>query len=393
MGRPTMRGIYPANHGTWCVDKVWKGERLRLDGFRNYAEAETWLIAELDKRRQAKLFGVRRKVTFEEAAAYYLEIHQEKVSLEEDIYHLKRVMPYIGHLVLNQVHNGTLRTFIEADKTPVKVQRADGSEEIKVRSNKTVNLALGIVRRILNLAARDWRDDNGMSWLGTPPLITLLPLIGFQREPQPLTWADQRRLLPKLPTHLARMVLFDLQTGARDAVVCGLRWDWEIKVPELGISVFAVPREKVKGRRRVRYVVCNSVAQSIIESVRGNHPEYVFVYQGHPIETMNNSAWQRVRHKVGLSDLHVHDLRHTVGMRLREAGVPEHTVADVLWHTRAGMTAHYSVVQAKEIVDALERITSEAHRQNRTLGMIAREAQGLKGGESPRKVPGGAGNG
>ncbi len=186
----------------------------------------------------------------------------------------------------------------------------------------------------------------------------------------------QRRLLPKLPTHLAWMVLFDLQTGARDAVVCGLRWDWEIKMPELGVSVFAVPRGKVKGRRQVRNRVCNSVAQSIIESVRGHHPEYVFVYQDRPIATMNNSAWQRVRRKVGLAVLHVHDLRHTAGMRLREAGVPEPTIADVLWHTRAGMTAHYSVAQAKEIVDDLERITSETHRQNRTLGMIVREAQG-----------------
>lgn len=169
MGRPTMRGIYPADHGTWCVDKVWKGERLRLDGFRDYAEAEAWLIAELDQRRQARLFGVRRKVTFEEAATYYLKTHQDKVSLEDDIYHLERVMPYIGHLALDQVHNGALRAFVEADKAPVKVKRADGSEAIKVRANKTVNLALGLVRRILNLAARDWRDDNGMSWLGTSP--------------------------------------------------------------------------------------------------------------------------------------------------------------------------------------------------------------------------------
>ncbi len=388
MGRPSMRGIYPANNGTWSVDKVWKSERLRLDGFRDYAEAESWLIAELDKRRQAMLFGVRRKVTFEEAAAYYLKTHQEKISLEDDIYHLERVMPYIGHLALDQVHNGTLRAFIEADKAPVKVKRADESEVIKIRSNKTVNLALGIVRRILNLAARDWRDENGMTWLVTPPLITLLPLIGHQRDPQPLTWAGQRLLLPKLPNHLAKMVLFDLQSGARDAVVCGLRWDWEIKVPELGVSVFAVPRENVKGRRRLRYLVCNSVAQSIIESVRGEHKEYVFVYRDHPIETMNNSAWQRVRSKVGLPDLHIHDLRHTVGMRLREAGVPEHTIADILWHTRAGMTAHYSVAQAKEIFDALERITSEAHRQNRTLAMIAREAQeDLSGEKVPEKSP------
>jgi len=193
-------------------------------------------------------------------------------------------MPFVGHFALDQVHNGTLQAFIKAEKTPVLVRRANGATVQKVKANKTVNLALGVVRRILNLAARDWRDDNGRTWLLIPPLITLLPLTGHQREPRPLIWEEQRALLPRLPAHLARMALFDLQTGLRDAVVCGLRWDWEIWVPELGASVFEVPRMNVKGRKKVRYVVCNSVAQSIIESARGEHPEYVFVYRGHRLK-------------------------------------------------------------------------------------------------------------
>ncbi len=91
--------------------------------------------------------------------------------------------------------------------------------------------------------------------------------------------ANSAALLPRLPDHLARMSLFALNTGVRDDVVCSLRWDWEIKVPELGISVFEVPREHVKGRKRTRVVICNSVAQSVIEAVRGQHKEFVFVYR------------------------------------------------------------------------------------------------------------------
>ena len=79
-----------------------------------------------------------------------------------------------------------------------------------------------------------------------------------------------------------------------------------------------------------------------------------------------------------------HDLRHTVGMRLREAGVREETIADILWHTRQGMTAHYSVVQIDELVEALNRITDEGSRINRSLAMIRWEQLG---NESPRKVP------
>lgn len=190
--------------------------------------------------------------------------------------------------------------------------------------------------------------------------------------------------MPLLPDHLAKMVLFDLNTGARDEVVCSLKWEWEIPIPELGVSVFDIPRENVKGRKRGRVLVCNTVAQSVIESQRGKDDVYVFPYQGHRIETMNNNAWQRARKQAGIPDLHIHDLRHTVGMRLREAGVREETIADILWHTRQGMTAHYSVAQIDELVEALNRITDERSRVNRSLAMIRREQLGK---ESPPKVP------
>jgi integrase len=187
-----------------------------------------------------------------------------------------------------------------------------------------------VVRRILNLAANSWRDESGLTWLERAPKLTLLPLVGHQREPRPISWADQRALLPRLPDHLSRMALFTLNTGVRDDVVCSLRWDWEIRVPELGISVFEVPRQHVKGKRRSKVIVCNNVAQSVIESVRGQDDEFVFVYRREriknvnktplmpyrPIETMNNTAWQRARREAGLGDLHVHDLRHNSESRI-----------------------------------------------------------------------------
>ena len=58
---------------------------------------------------------------------------------------------------------------------------------------------------------------------------------------------------------------------------------------------------------------------------------------------------QKWRERCGLGGFRPHDMRHTVGMRLREAGVSEATRADILWHTREGMTAHYSMAQVLEI--------------------------------------------
>lgn len=81
----------------------------------------------------------------------------------------------------------------------------------------------------------------------------------------------------------------------------------------------------------------------------------------------------------------MHNLRHTVGMRLRESGAREETIADILWHVRQGMTAHYSVVQIDELVAALNRITDEGSRVNRSLAMIRRTSR--LGGIAPEKSP------
>lgn len=330
-----------------------------------------------------------RRITFEEAATHYIQLYADKPSLEDEIRHITGLLPYIGRLYLDQIYDATLQPYVDARKTTV--YKVGNTVRIGVKS-KTINLALATVRHILNLAARSWRNDDGTTWLTAAPLITMLEG-GDEDEPKQLTWREQREHLQKLPDHLARMALFDLQCGARDSVICGLRWAWEVKIPELGVSVFNVPREAVKGRKRSRLIVCNSVAQSIVESVRGRHPDYVFVYSQirkagrepayRPIETMNNTAWQKWRDACGLTGFSPHDLRHTVGMRLREAGVNEETRADILWHSRKSMPQHYAVAQIVEIKEALEKITDERHGWNKSLASIMRDAAG----QVPAEVP------
>ena len=67
------------------------------------------------------------------------------------------------------------------------------------------------------------------------------------------------------------MALFKVNTGCREQEVCGLRWDYEVKVPELNTSAFLIPKEQVKNGEE-RLVVLNRVAKSVVESLRGLHP-------------------------------------------------------------------------------------------------------------------------
>lgn len=367
MGRSTTAGIYPSPDGTYEVDAVYRKQRIRRRGFARHADAQSWLI---DRKAQISAGtepGQRTAVTFDMAAAHHLDSKISMPSWETDRYLLAPLVEMIGSLTLDEISNDTLAPFIHA-------RQAAG------RKTKTINSALSIVQTICNRAATVWRHPNGMTWLAHAPTIVRLEQFD-QRPPRPISWAEQRRLIPELPAHLARMALFDLNTGLREQALCNLRWEWEARVmlrAGLTVSVFVVPRRFVKGRKRERILVCNSVAQDIVERQRGLHPERVFTFaqrttrkgvepKQRAVGSMNNSAWQAARVRAGIPDLHVHDLRHTVGMRLRDAGVSERTQNDILWHTDKGMSNHYAVAQVREIHDALERISrpgEEGESQN-----------------------------
>ncbi len=160
---------------------------------------------------------------------------------------------------------------------------------------------LAVVRRILKLSAELWRDEqSGLTWLAVAPMIKLESKYK-KRQPYPLGWDEQALLFPELAGHLQRMALFGVNTGARQEEICGLKWRWEQRVPELDTpaiqrTVFVLPGSVTKnGEPRV--LVLNDVAQSVIEEVRREHRTYVFTYKDrHEVRNrvgrMNNKGWR-----------------------------------------------------------------------------------------------------
>jgi integrase len=169
------------------------------------------------------------------------------------------------------------------------------------------------------------------------------------------------------------MALFKVNTGTREKEVCGLRWEWEVPVPELGTSVFIIPEDRVKNGEE-RLLVLNRVAKSVIEDVRGEHPEYVFTYRGRPVTVMNNSGWQGARKRVGLSQVRVHDLKHTFGRRLRAAGVSYEDRQDLLGHKSGRITTHYSAAELENLIEAANRVCGENSRKSPALVLLKQKA-------------------
>jgi integrase len=341
MGRKRPPGLVKRD-GIWHIDKRIGGQRVcQSTGSADLEEAEWFLARLIEQTRQAQIYGVRPSRTFEKAAAKFVLENQHKRSLRDDISRLKHLMPWIGDVPLERVHRGTLQPWLE-------YRQKEGV------STGTINHGLKIVRRILNLAAGEWVDEHGLTWLAAVPKIKLLPDTN-KRKPYPLSWEEQERLFKALPPHLANMSLFAVNTGCRDSEICSLQWQWEVQVPEIDSTVFIVPGQLVKNGDD-RLVVLNKVAKSVVESVRGKHHSHVFAYRGNPVRRMLNSAWLRARRDVGLTQVRVHDLKHTFGRRLRAAGVSFEDRQDLLGHRSGRVTTHYSAVELHKLIEAANRV-------------------------------------
>ena len=380
MARKTISGLYERN-GIWHIDKVVRGTRLQEStGTCEREEAEQYLIHRLEKLRQEKIYGVRQVRTWREAATRFLVEYQDQPSIALSASHIEQLDPYLGDLPITHVDDGTLAQFIKDRQTPGLTKTGKIKPGV---ANRTINIALQRVVRILNLCARKWRDAEKRPWLESVPMISMLDEKTNCRKPYPLSWEEQSVLFAELPAHLQRMAMFKVNTGCREQEVCKLRWDWEIAVPELDTSVFLIPagfggRRETSGVKNGedRLVVLNGVAKSVIEKQRGLSKEWVFPYDGTGMHRMNDSAWKKARVRAakiwqekylrpalpGFASIRVHDLKHTFGRRLRAAGVTLEDRKALLGHKNGSITSHYSTAELGQLIEAANKASSTDSR-------------------------------
>jgi len=354
-----------------------KGEIWQIEKRCEHAEGG-WLreSTETSSRIEAKKVLIRRLAemeneagrkneaiyTFEEASMRYLEEIAHKPSADTMAMHLDQLLPFIGKHTLEQIHDGTLKPFVDYEAS-------------RGKAPKSSNNAIGVVSAVLNRAARVWRNEDGVPWLRqAPPKLSRLSVKGRQAKPYPLSWDEQDKLFRELPRHLVYAALFAVNTGCREQEVCQLRWDWEIEIPDLETSVFILS-ESITKTSTERVVVLNSVASRVIEARRGINRDFVFTYRGNPVRKLNSSAWKRSWMKAGLPIetgilKGVHNLRHTFGRRLRGAGVALETRKALLGHAHGDITTHYSAAELQELMDAVEKVVDRGIAQTPTMTVV-----------------------
>jgi integrase len=161
-------------------------------------------------------------------------------------------------------------------------------------------------------------------------------------------------------------------------------------------SYSSVHRLLASKNEQDRLIVLNRVARSVVDSVRGQHLEYVFVRYPKPkeakpvpLDSMNTTAWRNGRKRAadkwaertgepapdGFRRVRVHDLKHTFGRRLRTARVSFEDRQDLLGHKSGRITTHYSAAELASLIAAAEKVCEDNSHKSPAITVLRRKAR------------------
>lgn len=201
-------------------------------------------------------------------------------------------------------------------------------------SPATRNRRLALLRRVCNLAFREW------GWLDKPVVLGLLP----ERNARDvrLTAGEVRKLARAAGKYLPlaeHWILLAAYTGLRRSELQGLRAaDVRQGAIHLGDTKNGRPRI-VPVHPRAR----GSLAVWIMADPRP-HPRWLY------------RQFERACEDCGLDGIHFHDLRHFFASELVNAGVDLHTVGRILGHVDHRSTARYSHLDTSALERAVRRV-------------------------------------
>jgi integrase len=382
------RGFYKRGR-VWWADLTVNGERFQKSlgtGNWNKAQSErTKILAEAQEGKiapKAQKFGGR--VNFGEAADRYSEERLAHLAPRSIATEKERLKPLRGYFA------GTSLLAISADSILAYI----GYRKKAGASNRTVNMEIGVLRRILKRARLWARVSDDIKPL--PERYNVGRALSHEEKIRLRKIADSR---PEWQTARLAMMLA-LNTTMRACEIRGLQWR------DVDFLEHAVIVRHSKTEAGERIIPLNSEAMAVVLEIREQAkklgttaPEhYLFpAFLGgdkldppRPIQSWR-TAWRRLTRsiycpgcgqlqdpgviccnekcKASIKDLksstaglRFHDMRHHAITELAESGASEQTIMSIAGHVSRKMLEHYSHIRLEAKREAV-RVLSGVREQ------------------------------
>ncbi len=315
-------------NGRYQVQVRRHGQPTQSRTFSHRRDAEAWarqIETEIERTGLAPDVSAVRTVTVSDILERYLRIESPRKLTHEFDHRM------IGHFLR--------QPFAKLGVMAITPDHLESYLAIRIQtvSNGTILRELSLLGSIFSTAIRLWRMP-----ISNPVRLLRKPKSPPGRERR-ITSDELQRLTDGAGDRLiGQIVRFAVETGLRRSEIVRIEWR------DIIGRVLRIPTSK-NGHGRL--VPLSPVALAVLAEVRESGSDRPF-----PI-TVNavRLAWERLRKKVGLGDVHLHDLRHEAISRLLEKGLTIAEAASVSGHRDYRMLRRYAHLEAEKIAEKLQQ--------------------------------------
>ncbi|GJD55517.1 integrase [Methylobacterium dankookense] len=318
--------------GRWQAAVRRKGMAPRSKSFDTKGEAERWarnLEAELDRCGTLPDTRLAENTTLAQILTRYRsEVSPTKRSHVSEVSRLSAILR-------RPICYRTLALLSTADLAAYR------DERLKKVAPATVIRELNTISHAIDTARREWgiymaQNPCKLVRRPSPPKGRTRRLEGNE-EQLLLAAADAGRV-----RYLRPLIELAIETGMRRGELLALRWehvDLTQRVAHLSMTKNGTSRD----------VPLSGRAVETLRRLQAAETKTVFTAAPNAVRL----AWERLVRRVGLQDLHLHDLRHEAVSRLFEKGFNTVEVASISGHRELRMLQRYTHLRAADLAERL----------------------------------------
>jgi len=206
---------------------------------------------------------------------------------------------------------------------------------------RTCQYDLFLIRHILEIARKEWNLG-----LAVNPVDQIRKPNGLKPRNRRLEPHEETLLLDgcngSSVTYLKPIITLALETAMRRGEILAIQWD---DINE-SLRTLRIPITK-NGHPRV-IPLSSKALTTLLGTPRGISER---VYEVSP--NAFRLAWERLRNRVGIKDLHFHDLRHEAISRFFELGLSIPEVALISGHRDPRMLFRYTHLRAEDVAEKI----------------------------------------